>query len=49
LNNYGHALVAVIPLFGAVQHGFVQFNTGYIIGALAANAKLQGSRWPPRL
>jgi uncharacterized membrane protein SpoIIM required for sporulation len=42
LNNYKLALVAVIPLFGAVQHGFVQFNTGYIIGALAANGKVSG-------
>jgi uncharacterized membrane protein SpoIIM required for sporulation len=42
LNNYEHALIAVIPLFGAVQHCFVQFNTGYIIGALAANSKVSG-------
>jgi uncharacterized membrane protein SpoIIM required for sporulation len=42
LNNYGHALVAVIPLFGAVQHSFVQFKTGYAIGALAANGKVSG-------
>jgi uncharacterized membrane protein SpoIIM required for sporulation len=42
LNNYKLALVAVIPLFGAVQHGFVQFNTGYIIGALATNGKVSG-------
>jgi uncharacterized membrane protein SpoIIM required for sporulation len=42
LNNYKYALIAVIPLFGAVQHGFVQFNTGYVIGALAANGKTSG-------
>jgi uncharacterized membrane protein SpoIIM required for sporulation len=41
-NNYKYALIAVIPLFGAVQHGFVQFNTGYVIGALAANGKTSG-------
>ena len=42
LNNYKLALMAVIPLFGAVQHGFVQFNTGHITGALAANGKVSG-------
>jgi len=42
LNNYEHALIAVIPLFGAVQHCFVQFKTGYVIGALAANSKVSG-------
>jgi len=42
LSNYKYALIAVIPLFGAVQHGFVQFKTGYIIGALAANGKTSG-------
>jgi uncharacterized membrane protein SpoIIM required for sporulation len=42
LNNYEHALIAVIPLFGAVQHCFIQFKTGYVIGALAANSKTSG-------
>ena len=41
-NNYRLALTAMIPLFGAAHHCFVQFNTGYVIGALAAYSGASG-------